>query len=160
MCGRTWRRFWPARSARLSELWLTHGHWDHTQGGAEVVRATPGLKVRAHRDDQVLIETPAGDERVSSIASDQAGADQGRSLARARRVGLNGPRLRRSRCGTCRGIARGTCCSIFVRAGAAFVGDALFQGQHRPDRSAAGQPRATGSARSARRFIRCRRRRP
>ena len=42
---------------RLTELWLTHGHWDHTQGGAEVVRAT-GAKVRAHRDDQVMIETP------------------------------------------------------------------------------------------------------
>ncbi len=42
---------------RLTELWLTHGHWDHTQGAAEVVRAT-GAKVRAHRDDQVLIESP------------------------------------------------------------------------------------------------------
>ena len=44
---------------RLVELWLTHGHWDHTQGGAEVVRES-GAKVRAHRDDQVLIETPEG----------------------------------------------------------------------------------------------------
>lgn len=43
--------------ARLTELWITHGHWDHTQGGAEVVAAT-GAKVRAHRADQVLIETP------------------------------------------------------------------------------------------------------
>jgi glyoxylase-like metal-dependent hydrolase (beta-lactamase superfamily II) len=42
---------------RLGELWITHGHWDHTQGGAEVVAAT-GARVRAHRDDQVLIETP------------------------------------------------------------------------------------------------------
>jgi hydroxyacylglutathione hydrolase len=42
---------------RLTELWLTHGHWDHTQGGATVVRAT-GAKVRAHADDRVLIETP------------------------------------------------------------------------------------------------------
>ncbi len=41
----------------LKELWLTHGHWDHMQGGAEVVRQT-GAKVRAHRDDQVMIETP------------------------------------------------------------------------------------------------------
>src|SRR6186713_3535318 len=42
---------------RLVELWITHGHWDHTQGGAEVVRAS-GAKVRAHRDDRALIETP------------------------------------------------------------------------------------------------------
>lgn len=42
---------------KLTELWLTHGHWDHTQGGAEVVRKT-GAKVLAHHDDQVLIESP------------------------------------------------------------------------------------------------------
>jgi hydroxyacylglutathione hydrolase len=42
---------------RLVELWITHGHWDHTQGGAEVVRAT-AAKVRAHVADKVLIETP------------------------------------------------------------------------------------------------------
>jgi hydroxyacylglutathione hydrolase len=41
----------------LGELWLTHGHWDHTQGGAEVVAATKA-RVRAHRDDRILIETP------------------------------------------------------------------------------------------------------
>lgn len=44
-------------NCRLSELWLTHGHWDHTQGGAEVVRATKA-KVRAHQADQALIESP------------------------------------------------------------------------------------------------------
>ncbi len=41
----------------LGELWITHGHWDHTQGGAEVVAATKA-RVRAHRDDRVLIENP------------------------------------------------------------------------------------------------------
>lgn len=42
---------------RLVELWITHGHWDHTQGAAEVVRRT-GAKVRAHEADRTLIETP------------------------------------------------------------------------------------------------------
>ena len=42
---------------KLTELWITHGHWDHTQGGAEVVRRS-GAKVRAHQDDRMLIETP------------------------------------------------------------------------------------------------------
>jgi glyoxylase-like metal-dependent hydrolase (beta-lactamase superfamily II) len=46
----------------LKELWLTHGHWDHTQGGAEVVRETKAL-VRAHRDDRAMIETPDVMER-------------------------------------------------------------------------------------------------
>jgi glyoxylase-like metal-dependent hydrolase (beta-lactamase superfamily II) len=42
---------------KLTELWLTHGHWDHTQGAADVARRT-GAKVRAHRDDQLLLEKP------------------------------------------------------------------------------------------------------
>ncbi|HNC25223.1 MAG TPA: MBL fold metallo-hydrolase [Opitutaceae bacterium] len=42
---------------RLTELWLTHGHWDHTQGAAEVVRRAHS-RVRAHADDRVLYETP------------------------------------------------------------------------------------------------------
>ena len=60
---------WPAVEAvlrdekcRLTELWITHGHWDHTQGAAEVVRRS-GAKVRAHADDRVLIETPEIMER-------------------------------------------------------------------------------------------------
>ena len=60
---------WPEVAAilqtgqcRLVELWITHGHWDHTQGAAEVVRRS-GAKVRAHADDRVLIETPEVMER-------------------------------------------------------------------------------------------------
>ncbi|WP_069962526.1 MBL fold metallo-hydrolase [Lacunisphaera limnophila] len=44
-------------NCRLTELWLTHGHWDHMQDGAAVKRET-GCLVRAHRADQPLIETP------------------------------------------------------------------------------------------------------
>lgn len=47
---------------RLLEVWITHGHWDHTQGGAEVVRQS-GAQVRAHAADRVLIETPEIMER-------------------------------------------------------------------------------------------------
>jgi len=42
---------------KLKELWLTHGHWDHTQDAAKVVRET-GALVRGHQDDQALYETP------------------------------------------------------------------------------------------------------
>lgn len=42
---------------RLTALWLTHGHWDHMQGGAEVVRQS-AVPVSAHPDDRILIETP------------------------------------------------------------------------------------------------------
>jgi hydroxyacylglutathione hydrolase len=58
--GEIWAEVAPilaAAKCRLTELWLTHGHWDHTQGAAEVVRAT-GAKVRAHEADRALYETP------------------------------------------------------------------------------------------------------
>lgn len=42
---------------QLTELWLTHGHWDHTQGTPEILGRTK-VKVRAHPDDKVLFETP------------------------------------------------------------------------------------------------------
>lgn len=45
------------QKCRLVELWLTHGHWDHMQGAAEVVRES-GVKVRAHPADRALLETP------------------------------------------------------------------------------------------------------
>jgi len=58
--GEVWTQVEPLLTkdhCRLVEVWLTHGHWDHTQGAAEVVRAT-GARVRAHADDRLLIETP------------------------------------------------------------------------------------------------------
>lgn len=58
--GEIWAKVEPVlerEGLTLAELWLTHGHWDHTQGGAEVVRRT-GARVRAHADDRILIETP------------------------------------------------------------------------------------------------------
>lgn len=58
--GDVWSEIEPvlrAEHCKLTELWITHGHWDHTQGGAEVIRHT-GANVRAHRADKLLIETP------------------------------------------------------------------------------------------------------
>jgi hydroxyacylglutathione hydrolase len=58
--GGVWAEVGPIlrqEKCRLVELWLTHGHWDHMQGAAEVVRAT-GARVRAHAADRPLIETP------------------------------------------------------------------------------------------------------
>jgi glyoxylase-like metal-dependent hydrolase (beta-lactamase superfamily II) len=58
--GEIWGELEPLlreERCRLTELWITHGHWDHTQGAAEVVRHT-GAKVRAHEADRTLIENP------------------------------------------------------------------------------------------------------
>jgi glyoxylase-like metal-dependent hydrolase (beta-lactamase superfamily II) len=59
--GGVWQAVAPIlerEKCRLVELWLTHGHWDHTQGGAEAVRAS-GARVRAHPADRAMIETPS-----------------------------------------------------------------------------------------------------
>jgi hydroxyacylglutathione hydrolase len=42
----------------LKALWLTHGHWDHTQEAARVVRETKA-RTYGHLDDRVLFENPA-----------------------------------------------------------------------------------------------------
>lgn len=58
--GGVWSAVQPvlkSQGCELKELWLTHGHWDHMQGVAEVVAAT-GAKVSAHADDKILLETP------------------------------------------------------------------------------------------------------
>jgi hydroxyacylglutathione hydrolase len=63
--GEVWAHVAPIlrrEECRLAELWITHGHWDHMQGAAEVVRETKAL-VRAHAADRALIETPEIMER-------------------------------------------------------------------------------------------------
>lgn len=58
--GDIWAELEPImreEECRLTELWLTHGHWDHMQGAAEVIAAT-GAKVSAHAADKILLETP------------------------------------------------------------------------------------------------------
>jgi glyoxylase-like metal-dependent hydrolase (beta-lactamase superfamily II) len=55
-----WEKIQPVlaqEGCTLKELWLTHGHWDHTQDAARIKRET-GAIVRAHAADQPLIETP------------------------------------------------------------------------------------------------------
>lgn len=125
--GDVWAEVKPileAEKCRLTELWITHGHWDHTQGAAEVVRAT-GAKVRAHVDDRVMIESPELMERFMG----------GRIKLEAVKVdhwvvpGEKFPAL-----GTevevrhVPGHCPGNVLFYFPQAQSAFVGDALFNG--------------------------------
>jgi glyoxylase-like metal-dependent hydrolase (beta-lactamase superfamily II) len=109
---------------RLTELWLTHGHWDHTQGGAEVIRAT-GAKVRAHRHDEVLIENP---QVMSAFLS------KGITLEPIKVDHWIGGGDRLEALGTVAevrhvpGHCPGNVLFYFASAAAAFVGDALFKG--------------------------------
>ncbi len=58
--GEIWEQVRPvleSEGCRLVALWLTHGHWDHMQGAAEIVRET-GARVLAHKADRALFERP------------------------------------------------------------------------------------------------------
>lgn len=118
-------RILQAEKCRLAELWITHGHWDHTQGGAEVVRAT-GARVSAHKADQMLIETPEvmkpfmGDDgpELEPIRVDRWVEDGQRLSALGLEVEVR----------AVPGHCPGNVLFHFPAARAAFVGDALFAG--------------------------------
>jgi hydroxyacylglutathione hydrolase len=109
---------------RLAGLWLTHGHWDHTQGAAEVVRAS-GAPVLAHRDDRPLIETPEVMRPLllPGIVVEPVRVD--RWLKEGEVLDALGERVRVSHVP---GHSAGSLQFYFPKAAAAFVGDALFRG--------------------------------
>lgn len=113
-----------AEKCRLVQLWITHGHWDHTQGAAEVVRKT-GARVLAHRDDRRLIETPEvmrpllPDGLVVEPVHVDQWLEDGQSLDALGE---------KARVGHVPGHCPGSLMFYFPKLGAAFVGDALFRG--------------------------------
>jgi glyoxylase-like metal-dependent hydrolase (beta-lactamase superfamily II) len=125
--GGVWAEVEPilrAEKCRLTELWITHGHWDHTQGGAEVVRAT-GAKVRAHAADRGLIETPEIMEKFMGERLNLEPIRVDRWVAQGERCGALGTEAEvRHVPGHC----AGNVLFYLAAAQAAFVGDALFAG--------------------------------
>ncbi|MBW8781584.1 MAG: MBL fold metallo-hydrolase [Verrucomicrobia bacterium] len=109
---------------KLTQLWITHGHWDHTQDAAKVVRAT-GARVLAHAADKTLIETPqvmsaflGGAIPLEPLSVDHWVEAGERFTA----LGLD-VEVRHVP-----GHCPGNVLFYFAQAGAAFVGDALFAG--------------------------------
>lgn len=123
--GGIWEKIQPLlakEGCTLKELWLTHGHWDHTQHAARIVRETHAL-VRGHADDRVLFETP-------EIMEERMGRELGLEPLKVDAWVAQGDRLKalgrlfevRHVPGHCPGNV------LFYQAetNAAFVGDALF----------------------------------
>ncbi len=109
---------------KLVELWITHGHWDHTQDAAKVIRAT-GAKVRAHADDKVLIETPELMSAFLMPGIQLEGIKVDSWLAQGDRFEALGQQVEvRHVPGHC----PGNILFYFPALAAAFVGDALFNG--------------------------------
>lgn len=111
-----------AEKCRLTELWLTHGHWDHMQGAAEVVRAT-GAKTRGHAADRAMFETPGLMERFMGARLGLEPVKIDAWIAQGDRLVALGTEVEvRHVPGHC----PGNVLFYFAAAGAAFVGDALF----------------------------------
>jgi glyoxylase-like metal-dependent hydrolase (beta-lactamase superfamily II) len=113
-----------AEKCRLVELWITHGHWDHTQGAAEVVRRTRAT-TRAHADDRVMIETPDIMERFMGESMGLEPLHVDHWLTAGEVLTALGQRVEvRHVPGHC----PGNVLFYFPALQAAFVGDALFKG--------------------------------
>jgi glyoxylase-like metal-dependent hydrolase (beta-lactamase superfamily II) len=109
---------------RLLELWITHGHWDHTQGAAEVVRGS-GAKVLAHPADRVLIESPEVMEQFMGERLDLEPVKVDRWVAQGEKLAALGTEAEvRHVPGHC----PGNILFHFAAARCVFVGDALFAG--------------------------------
>ncbi|HWA86292.1 MAG TPA: MBL fold metallo-hydrolase [Opitutus sp.] len=113
-----------AEKCRLVALWLTHGHWDHTQGAAEVVRAT-GATVLGHPDDRMLFESP---EVMSQFMGEELHLEPVK-VDRWVRPGERFEALGRAvEVRHVPGHCPGNVLFYFADLKAAFVGDALFAG--------------------------------
>ena len=112
------------QKCRLTELWITHGHWDHTQGGAEVVRETK-CRVSAHPADRAMIETPEIMEKFMGESMNLEAIHVDHWLKQGERLSALGMEIEvRHVPGHC----PGNVLFYFASVGAAFVGDALFAG--------------------------------
>jgi hydroxyacylglutathione hydrolase len=108
----------------LRELWLTHGHWDHTQEAARVKRET-GARVSAHPADRELIETPEVMEGYMGQKLGLEGVAVDRWLAAGEKLTALG---REFEVRHVPGHCPGNVLFYVAEARAAFVGDALFNG--------------------------------
>ena len=109
---------------KLVELWITHGHWDHTQDAAKVIRAT-GAKVRAHEADKPLIETPELMSAFLMPGIHLEGIKVDHWMTQGEHFEALGQQVEvRHVPGHC----PGNILFYFPALGATFVGDALFSG--------------------------------
>ncbi len=125
--GGIWEKIQPIlakEGCKLTELWLTHGHWDHTQDSARLKRAT-GVLIRAHQADQPLIETPEIMEEFMGARLGLEGIKVDSWVGQGDRLTALG---REFEVRHVPGHCPGNVLFYAADAKAAFVGDALFNG--------------------------------
>ncbi|MCF3651899.1 MBL fold metallo-hydrolase [Synoicihabitans lomoniglobus] len=125
--GGIWAKIAPKLASdgvKLTELWITHGHWDHTQGAAEIVRET-GAKTLGHRADKTMIETPEVMEDFMGAKLGLEGITIDQWVEEGDTVEALGEAVEiRHVPGHC----PGNIMFVFSALGSAFVGDAIFAG--------------------------------
>lgn len=109
---------------KLTLLLLTHGHWDHTQGAAEVVRKT-GVRVFAHVEDKVLYETPGFMKPLMPPGIELEPVRVDRWLRDGETFDAMGEHVQ---VGHVPGHCPGSLSFYFPKAAVVFSGDALFRG--------------------------------
>jgi hydroxyacylglutathione hydrolase len=109
---------------KLSLLLLTHGHWDHTQGAAEVARKA-GVRVFAHVEDRVLYETPGFMRPLLPPGIELEPVRVDRWLLDGETFEALGERVQ---VGHVPGHCPGSLSFYFPLSGTVFSGDALFRG--------------------------------
>lgn len=122
-----WEKVQPIlaqEGCKLTELWLTHGHWDHTQDAATIRRAA-GATVRAHRADTALIETPEVMKAFLMPGIELAGVKIDRFVEGGEKLTALG---REFEVRHVPGHCPGNILFFQAEAKAALVGDALFNG--------------------------------
>jgi glyoxylase-like metal-dependent hydrolase (beta-lactamase superfamily II) len=124
--GDIWTKIEPLLAkdgCKLTQLWITHGHWDHTQGASEVVEKT-SAQVSAHLDDKVLIETPKVMSKFLSEEIELSPVTVNRWIKQGDHLPALGTEAEvRHVPGHC----PGNVLFYFSALNAAFVGDALFK---------------------------------
>ena len=124
-----------AEKCRLTEVWITHGHWDYTRKAPPKSCGPPGAKVRAHVDDRVMIESPDIMERFMGGRIKLEAVKVDHWVAPGERFARAG--AWRSRYDTCRDIRPGNVLFYFLpAAGIGVRRRCVVQRQHRPDRFA------------------------
>ena len=109
---------------RLTALWITHGHWDHIQGAAEVVRRAQ-VPVLAHAADKTLLLDPQVMMRYLGAGLRLEAVPVTRWIAAGEKLPI-GAGLAEVR--HVPGHCPGNILFYIPELGAAFVGDALFAG--------------------------------
>ncbi len=115
--------FLAEAECRLVSVFLTHGHWDHTAGAAELIRQ--GAMLCAHPGDRRLLENPSLMSSFMVPGVETGPVEAGRWLEDEQELPVLGQMMRVLHTP---GHSPGGIVCCFPDQGFAFAGDTIFRG--------------------------------